>query len=64
MNITSLPKHLEELKIFLQQIPFEILSLNETRLDDTIENNTVRIPGYNIIRIEEIEIEEAAGLLF
>ena len=50
MNITSLPKHLEELKIFLQQIPFEILSLNETRLDDTIENNTVRIPGYNIIR--------------
>ena len=32
LNITSLPKHLDELKLFLQQVPFEILSLNETRL--------------------------------
>ena len=35
VNITSLPKHLDKLKLFLQQlglhtIPFEILSLNET----------------------------------
>ena len=50
MNITSLPKHLDELKLFLQQLPFEILSLNETRLDETIQNNMVQIPGYEIIR--------------
>ena len=50
VNITSLPKHLEELKLFLQQLPFEILSLNETRLDETIQNNMVQIPGYDIIR--------------
>jgi hypothetical protein len=51
VNITSLPKHLDELKLFLQQyIPFEILSLNETRLDETIQNNMVQIPGYEIIR--------------
>ena len=50
MNITSLPKHLEELRLFLQEIPFEILSLNETRLDETIQNNIVQIPGYEIIR--------------
>ena len=50
VNITSLPKHLDELKLFLQQLPFEILSLNETRLDETIQNNMVQIPGYEIIR--------------
>ena len=42
VNITSLPKHLEELRLFLQEIPFEILSLNETRLDETIQNNIGR----------------------
>ena len=50
VNITSLPKHLDELKLFLQQLPFEILSLNEMRLDETIQNNMVQIPGYEIIR--------------
>ncbi len=50
VNITSLPKHLDELKLFLQQLPFEILSLNETRLGETIQNNMVQIPGYEIIR--------------
>ena len=50
VNITSLPKHLDELKLFLQQLPFEILSFNETRLDETIQNNMVQIPGYEIIR--------------
>ena len=45
VNITSLPKHLDVLKLYLQQLPFEILSLNETRLDETIQNNMVQIPG-------------------
>ena len=50
VNITSLPKHLDEFKLFLQQLPFGILSLNEKRLDETIQNNMVQIPGYEIIR--------------
>ena len=44
MNIASLSKHSKELKLFLQQIPFEILSLNET-----IQTNLVCIQGYEII---------------
>ena len=43
LNIPSLPKRLDELKLFIQQLPFEILSLNETRLDETIPNSTVQI---------------------
>ena len=49
-SIASLPKHLEELKSFLQEIPFEILSLNEMRSDETIQNTIVQIPGYEMIK--------------
>ena len=38
LNITSLPKHIDELKLFLQKVPFEMLRPNETRLDETIPN--------------------------
>ncbi len=56
------PKHLDESKLFLQQLPFEILSLNETRLDETIQNNMVQIPGYEIIRRDTNR--RGGGLLF
>ena len=50
LNIASLPKHIEELRILLKEIPFDILCINETRLNNLIENNTVSIPGYDITR--------------
>ena len=37
LNIASLPKHIEELKIFLNEISFDILCINETRLNNSIE---------------------------
>jgi exonuclease III len=50
LNIASLPKHIEELKILLKEMPFDILCINETRLNDLIDTNTVSIPGYGILR--------------
>ena len=50
LNTASLPKHIEELKIFLKEIPFDILYINKTRLDSSIDMNTVGIPGYDILR--------------
>ena len=50
LNIASLPKHTEELKIFLNAITFDILCINETRLNSLIENRLVEIPGYDIVR--------------
>jgi exonuclease III len=51
LNIASLPKHIEELKIFLNEISFDILCINETRLiNNSIENRLVEIPGYDIVR--------------
>ena len=30
--------------------PFDILTLNETRLDDSIPNSEIKISGYDIVR--------------
>ena len=48
LNIASIPMHLDELKVLMKDKPVDVLSINETRLDDTIDNEEVRIPGYNI----------------
>ena len=50
LNITSLPKHMDELKLFMKEISFDILCINETRLDNTINDNIIKIPGYDIVR--------------
>ena len=48
LNITSLVKHVDELRIYMEDKPFDILSINESRLDDTVNLNTVNIQGYEI----------------
>ena len=50
LNITSLIKHIDEFKAYLSQHQFEILTINETRLDREIDVGTVEIPGYDIVR--------------
>ena len=50
LNIASLFKHIEELRIFMQNQTFDILSINEIRLDNTISNDEVKITGYDLIR--------------
>ena len=46
LNITSLPKHIDELRV----LPLDVLSINETRLDDSVCDNDVYIPGHEIVR--------------
>ena len=48
--MTGLPKHIDELKLFMKEISFDILCINETRLDNTINDNIIKIPGYDIVR--------------
>ena len=50
LNVASLYKHADELRIFMNDKNFDILSINETRLDGTIDNNEVNITGYDLIR--------------
>ena len=50
LNITSLSKHKDEQAIFISEQPFDIICLNETRLDCSIDNSEVGIPGYDLAR--------------
>ena len=50
LNISSLIKHIDELRIFMQDENFDILSINETKLDNNIRNEEVEIKGYDRIR--------------
>ena len=51
LNIVSLPKHVDELRISDITFPhFDLLALSETRLDSAISNDIVKIRGYDIVR--------------
>ena len=50
MNITSLPNHIDELRVLLADKPIDVLSINETRLDDLVADCDVYISGYEIVR--------------
>ena len=43
LNITSLVKHIEELRIFLADNMIDVLAINETRLDSAVSDNEVHI---------------------
>ena len=48
LNITSLVRHVDELRIYMEDKPFDILSINQSCLDDTVNLNTVNIQSYEI----------------
>ena len=50
LNITSLPKHVDELRLQLTSQPIDVLGLNETRLDNSIDNGLININEYEILR--------------
>ena len=50
LNIASLMKHIDELRILLADCPVDVLSINETKLDNSIQDCEVYIPGYEIVR--------------
>ena len=50
LNINSLTRHIDERRIHLDDYSIDILSLNETKLDDSIKSCEIHIPGYELIR--------------
>ena len=50
LNVNKLSTHIDELKILLGENPIDVLAINETKLDDSISDNEVYIPGYEIVR--------------
>ena len=50
LNVNSLIKHIDEIRITLANSLFDILAINESKLDDLIPDSEIYIFGYNIIR--------------
>ena len=49
LNINSLLAHIDELRICEDQT-FDLLAINESKLDDKINNAAVSLDGYEILR--------------
>jgi exonuclease III len=50
LNIRSLVKNIDQLRIYLSNQQYDIICINETWLDDKINNYEVNIDGYNLVR--------------
>ena len=50
LNITSLPKHIDELRVLLDKNPIDVLAINETRLDSSISDGEMHISNYVLVR--------------
>ena len=49
LNITSLPKHIDELRICMNDKEIYVLAINETRMDDSVPIQSIAIQDYNWI---------------
>ena len=50
LNVNSIVKHIDEMRILLESKTIDILLINESKIDDTVLDNEICISGYNIIR--------------
>ena len=50
MNINSLLKHIDELRVLLANSSIDILAINESKIDDSIPDNEINIVGYIMVR--------------
>ena len=50
LNINSLPAHIDKLRAYVTTGSIDILALNETKLDQSIPDTLVSIPGYTLER--------------
>jgi exonuclease III len=64
LNIASLPKHIDKLRLQLTKQPLDILSINETRLDDTINHGLIHLNGYDVLRKDRNRMGDGVAIYF
>ena len=64
LNINSLTKHVNELRIVLSNQCVDILAISETKLDGSICDNEVTVEGYNIIRRGDRSANSGGNICF
>ena len=50
LNIASIPAHIDELRIWVEEQNLDLLAINESRLDSSIPSSAIYIKGYELIR--------------
>ena len=50
LNVNSLLKHIDEIRIMLSNHVFDILVINESKIDPSIPDSEINIPSYKSIR--------------
>ena len=50
LNVCSLLKNIDEIRLLLDEAKINILTMCETRLDGSVSDNEICIDGYNIVR--------------
>ena len=67
LNVTSLLKHIDELRILLANNMIDVLAINETRLDFTVSDREVHIDGYmrlfDVIELPMVDLAEGYAFI-
>ncbi len=50
LNINSIAKHIDELRTLMESKPIDILSINESKIDDTVLDGEIHINPCSTIR--------------
>ena len=50
LNIFNMMTHFDELKLFIETNKPDIIGISETKLDKTINDCDIHVPGYRVIR--------------
>ena len=63
-NIVSLLKHIDELQVVIAHNKIDILAIDETRLDSTINDELIALSGYKVFRKDRNRFGGGVALYF
>ena len=50
LNINSLLGHFDDLKFFVLNSKIDVLAINETKIDSSVNDNEIHLPGFEVVR--------------
>ena len=61
LNINSLLAHIDDLRVFIDNSNIDILAINETKLDFSVDDYQVYLTGFDIIRKDRLPNGRSGG---
>ena len=52
LNINELLTHIDELRLLLSDYQFDVLAINETKIDGSVSDGLIQIDGYVVERMD------------